>query len=309
MKDITLVAGNNELNIQMTSTPTYPEKWVSPTGHIVESGSISAPERAYDGDLKTYAGWRYPASLILTTEPIMCSGISYLIGFGLSQTMDIDVEYDGIWHNLVHASGTDLPNLTGYLNIVPFDKPHTVTAVRVKSTPSYPGIFELFEVQLWNGTRFPGSAPGVSLVYQSAVRYSPFTVPPLPGWNPEYACGPRHDYQAFEVDVLNVSDTPIDCMLDCYVRYKSWETTNLPWSEWYPDSHFECNWFCGDPWRCCYNAEPYRIKKATIQPGEKVTFRGLCWIHAIETSLHIQAKFVASFGEVVSREILVEGFA
>jgi len=152
--------------------------------------------------------------------------------------------------------------------------------------------------------------PAAKFVYVSKVSYSDFTVPPLPGANPKYACNPRDDYQCFEVEVQNQGDIEGECELKCYVRSRGWVST-APWSSWVRDDNYECLEWCREPWSCCYNALPYRIRRAIIKPGETMLFRGLCWIHTFgeEKDIYIQAKFEGPPGEILSGQVPVMAFA
>ena len=186
--DILLVEGNNQLNVQMMPIQAPVEEgWVSPTGHST-SGSVGWPERAYDGDLKTYAILR-PGTLTLTTEPITCSAISFLISGGLNYGLKIDIEYDGAWHDLFH---TIYPTtIYGTIQVIRFE-PHIVTAVRIFAGSSYPAICYIYEVQLWRGT---GLAAEAEFEYVSDVRIKPW---------PEATSSPN---AIFEVDVKNVGNS------------------------------------------------------------------------------------------------------
>jgi hypothetical protein len=187
-----------------------PEGWVSPTGHTT-SGSVAWPERAYDGDFTTYVILR-PGTITLTIEPTICSAVSYLLSAGPVGGVYIDIEYDGVWHNLLFASSTGKPSLadiSGTINIIRFE-PHLVTAVRVYGTTSYPSICYIREVQLWQGT---GLAAEAKFEYVSDVRIKPW---------PEATSSPN---AIFEVDVKNVGNSLGICSgkvyLDTSLQYNT----------------------------------------------------------------------------------------
>ncbi|GAH84917.1 unnamed protein product [marine sediment metagenome] len=176
-----------------------------------------------------------------------------------------------------------------------------------------PSVAKTYQVSVNGlaGSFVAREAPAAEFAYISDIRYSPFTVPPLPGWNPEYSCGSRSDYQAFEVDIQNQGEVAGECVLGCYIRHRE-AISAAPWSSWSPDTNFECRLWCREPYRCCFSAGPYRVKRAVIQPGEVVTFRGICWHHFFDDQAedqYIQARFVGDPGEIISKEVKVEPYA
>jgi hypothetical protein len=194
--DIVLVEGNNQLNVQMMPIQAPVEEgWVSPTG---DNGLYNA-SKARDGDFETYAVIRSEAwsdFLVLTIEPTVCSAISYLMSFShpsyAAVGLDIDIEYDGTWHNLLDAGPATLPDLSGRLNVITF-QPQTITGVRIRAKGcGYPRIFYLREVQLWRGA---GLAAEAEFEYVSDVRIKPW---------PEATSSPN---AIFEVDVKNVGNS------------------------------------------------------------------------------------------------------
>lgn len=107
MRDITIVEGNNELNVQMT--PIAVVGWVLPTGHIDIRDEWKGEAQAYDGDLSTSA-WAWVAqytggALVLTLDsPISCSKVRlYASKYHHFEWLDPDLSidyYDGAWHNI-----------------------------------------------------------------------------------------------------------------------------------------------------------------------------------------------------------------
>jgi hypothetical protein len=190
-----------------------PEGWVSPTG---DNGLYNA-SKARDGDFETYAVIRSEAwsdFLVLTIEPTVCSAISYLMSFShpsyAAVGLDIDIEYDGTWHNLLDAGPATLPDLSGRLNVITF-QPQTITGVRIRAKGcGYPRIFYLREVQLWRGT---GLAAEAEFEYVSDVRIKPW---------PEATSSPN---AIFEVDVKNVGNSLGICSgtiyLDTSLQYNT----------------------------------------------------------------------------------------
>lgn len=108
MRDITIVEGANELNVQLV--PIALVGWVLPTGHIDPNNKWANPERAYDNDLETFAstwGLHYLGEYLELTldSPINCSKVRINAGSWdhaayRSPNLSIDLHYDGGWHNI-----------------------------------------------------------------------------------------------------------------------------------------------------------------------------------------------------------------
>ncbi|GAI69791.1 unnamed protein product [marine sediment metagenome] len=118
MRDITIVEGANELNVQLV--PIALVGWVLPTGHIDPSGRWYNPEDAYDGNINTDANpsssyYNQPLELTLDS-PIYCNKVKICAdSYGrehfdyCAANVKVEVYYDGAYHtiqSLVHTLHT-----------------------------------------------------------------------------------------------------------------------------------------------------------------------------------------------------------
>jgi hypothetical protein len=109
MRDITIVEGTNELNVQLVplAAPFY---WLRPTGHV--PGRWNDEELAYDGWMDTRAEvvdvgtQSWSPYLELTIEPTEISAVRWWGSSPVSpKTVQVDVRhYDGTYHNIYEGS-------------------------------------------------------------------------------------------------------------------------------------------------------------------------------------------------------------
>ncbi|MBA7543123.1 hypothetical protein ES705_35450 [subsurface metagenome] len=141
---------------------------------------------------------------------------------------------------------------------------------------------------------FVATAPVAEFVYASKVRHYTQRVSCDPPWSG------GTDYIIFEVDVQNQGNIAQECLVSAYLRYRGWMSRD-PWGAWR-----ECK-------RCWEgyareHASEHVVDRATIAPGEIVTFRNLVWRwYALPWGEYHykQVKFVGDPGEILSVQVPV----
>lgn len=114
MKDIVLVEGNNELNVQMTPVEGPGFYWLLPTGHADPENKWNDEKLAYDGLTDTYAETVVKASswspyLIFTISPTEVAAVRWWGSFAVSpHIIEVDAYYNGAWHDVYTGSSVTM---------------------------------------------------------------------------------------------------------------------------------------------------------------------------------------------------------
>ena len=128
-------------------------EYIYPTGFNDPNGSWNNEYMAFDGDAHTFTSCGVPAAswtnfIEFTTKAIYCSKVKFIAFYGGTNginRIDLDIYYDGSWHNVYEGS---------FLNVAWVEKTFTVQYVtkmrmRFYNNPSYVFAAAVYEVMFY----------------------------------------------------------------------------------------------------------------------------------------------------------------
>ena len=127
------------------------ERHIYPMGHNDESGSWKYHEKAYNGwdydwaydrvEPDEWSGW-----LDFTCNPIPCNGVWMKLQYPYSVAEQVDVYYDGSWHN-IFDSHIPSSGVIGFWHFFPIESTEIVSACRFRGKASSKGQVRIYGVE------------------------------------------------------------------------------------------------------------------------------------------------------------------
>ena len=127
--------------------------WVSPTGHAGTAPAWAAPQQAYDENEATAASWgwgtpacNYSGPIVLTHDALQCTKIRFLANPAQSDTVKVELYYDGAWHEIYSGGITGAWQEVEFSEVTTSQMRFTFHVINVFAGSSMPS---LYEVDFW----------------------------------------------------------------------------------------------------------------------------------------------------------------